>query len=208
MTELLKTIFDAIGNPVLVAIIASFALTVLILWRLFEKQRELFKTQHEFIRERIDLYKQENDELRRQIQSFRNENERLRSASSMIVEAVDELRAQPLLGQKQLDELQAISEAAKKAVEQSLPATKEVIENSSRMIEAVQQIAITNERALNVQIEGFAQLQGAIRERASDQQILAIVQELIHVVGENQRGLGDSIRELEERAQALRRRSS
>lgn len=208
MTELLKRIFDAIGNPVLVAIIASFALTVLILWRLFEKQRELFKTQHEFIRERIDLYKQENEELRRQIQAFRNENERLRSASSMIVDAVDELRAQPLLGQKQLNELQAISEAATKAVEQSLPATKEVIDNSSRMIEAVRNIAITNERALKIQIEGFAQLQAATRERASDQEILAIVQELIHVVGENQRGLGDSIRNLEERADAIRRHSS
>jgi type II secretory pathway pseudopilin PulG len=208
MTELLKRILDAIGNPVLVAVIASFALTVLILWRLFEKQRELFKTQHEFIRERMDLYRLENEELRRQILTFRNENERLRSTSSMIVNAVDELRAQPLLGQKQLEELQTISEAAKKAVEESLPATKEVIENSSRMIEAVQQIARTNEQALNIQIEGFGQLQHAIRERASDKEILAIVQDLIHLVGESQRGLGDSIRDLEERALSMRRRSS
>ena len=204
MIELLGRILDAIGNPVLVAVIASFALTVLILWRLFDKQRELFKTQNEFIRERMDLYKQENEELRRQLLTFRSENERLRNASSMIVGAVDELRAQPLLSQKQLDELQKISEAAKKAVEQSLPATKEVIANSSRMIEAVQRIARTNEQALEIQIGGFNHLQQAIRERSPDTEIAAVVQELIHLVGESQRELSDSIRNLEERARSIR----
>jgi hypothetical protein len=208
MTELLGRILDAIGNPVLVAVIASFALTVLILWRLFDKQRELFKTQNEFIRERMDLYKQENEELRRQILTFRSENERLRNTSSMIVDAVDELRAQPLLSQKQLDELQTISEAAKKAVEQSLPATKEVIVNSSRMIEAVQQIARTNEQALEIQIGGFNNLQRAIRDRSSDKEIAAIVQELIHLVGESQRELSDSVKNLEERARSIRANSS
>jgi hypothetical protein len=165
----------------------SFALTVLILWRLYDKQRELFQTQTEFIRERMDLYKQENEELRRQILAFRDENERLRNASSMIVDAVDDLRAQLLLSQKHLDELQTISEAAKMAVEQSLPATKKVIENSSRMIEAVQRIARANEQALEIQIGGFNNLQRAIRERAADKEIAAIVQELIHLVGESQR---------------------
>jgi hypothetical protein len=204
MTDLLGRIFDAIGNPVLIAVIASFALTVLILWKLFDKQRELFQTQTEFIRERMDLYKQENEELRRQILTFRSENERLRQASSMIVDAVDELRAQPLLSQKQLDELQTISSAAKMAVERSLPATKEVIANSSRMIEAVQLIARANEQALEIQIAGFNNLQQAIRERAEDKEIAAVVQEFIHLVGESQRGLNNSIRDLEERARLLR----
>jgi len=204
MTDLLGRIFDAIGNPVLIAVIASFALTVLILWKLFDKQRELFQTQTEFIRERMDLYKQENEELRRQILTFRSENERLRKASSMIVDAVDELRAQPLLSQKQLDELQIISSAAKMAVERSLPATKEVIENSSRMIEAVQLIARANEQALEIQVAGFNNLQQAIRERAEDKEIAAIVQEFIHLVGQSQGGLSNSIRDLEERARSLR----
>lgn len=203
MTDLLGRIFDAIGNPVLVAVIASFALTVLILWRLFDKQRELFQTQTEFIRERMDLYKQENEELRRQILTFRSENERLRNSSSMIVNAVEELRAQPLLSQKQLDELQAISEAAQKAVEQSLPATKQVIENSSRMIEAVQRIAMTNAQALEIQMEGFTNLQLAIKERAADKEIAAIVKELIHLVGQSQERLSISIRDLEERARSI-----
>ena len=151
----------------------------------------------------MDLYKQENEELRRQLLTFRSENERLRNTSSMIVDAVGELRAQPLLSQKQLDELQTISEAAKKAVEQSLPATKEVIANSSRMIEAVQQIARTNEQALEIQIGSFNHLQRAIRERSSDTEIAVIVQELIHLVGESQRELSDSIRNLEERARVI-----
>src|SRR5580765_8602869 len=120
MIELLKRLLDIIANPVLVAVIVSFVMTVLILWRLFEKQ-------HDFIKERVELLRQENEDLRRQIQIFKEENERLRNASSMIVTAVDELRAQPLLSQKQLEELHTISEAARKAVEQSLPATREVI---------------------------------------------------------------------------------
>jgi hypothetical protein len=210
MTELLGRIFDGIGNPVLIAVIASFALTALILWKLFDKQRELFDKQRElfqdqteFIRERMDLYKQENEELRRQLVTFRSENERLRNTSSMIVDAVDELRAQPLLSQKQLDQLQVISETAKIAIEQSLPATRKVIENSSRMIEAVQQIANNNEQALEIQIVGFDNLQRAIRERAPDKEIAAIVKELIHLVGESQRGLSNHIRDLEERARAI-----
>jgi len=214
MNELLGRIFDAIGNPVLVAVVASFALTVFILWKLYEKQRELFQThyekqtelfqtQHDFIQQRMDIYKKENEELRGQIQAFRDENERLRTASSMIVGAVDELRAQPLLSQKQLDELQTISESAKLAVEQSLPATKNLIENSSRMIQAVQQIASANEQALQIQIGGFDNLQRAIRERAADNEIAVIVQELIHRVGESQRELSDSVRELEERARSI-----
>jgi hypothetical protein len=43
------------------------------------------------------------------------------------------------------------------------------------MIEAVQQIARTNERALEIQIGGFDHLQRAIRERSPDKEIAAIV---------------------------------
>lgn len=203
MTELLSRILDALGNPVLIAVAANFVLTILLLWKFYEKQRELFLTQTEFIRDRIELYKQENEELRRQIQTFREENERLRKTSSLIVNAVDDLRAQPLLSQKQLDELQTISNAARIAVEQSLPATKEMLENSVHIIDAVHRIAQANEKTLQIQIAGFNNLERAVQERAGDQEIAAIVQELVHLVGESQRGLGARIRDLEERAGAL-----
>jgi len=198
MTGLIERLLNAISNPVIVTIIISFILTLIVLWKLFEKQ-------HDFIKERVELLRQENEDLRKQIQIFREENERLRNASSIIVRAVDQLQSQPILGQKQLEELHGISESIKKAVEQNLPASRALIESAQSITDELRKIAELNELSIGNQSDMIHGLQYAIEKRASDADILLIVQQLINVVGQSQQQLGGSISKLEQQAQALLR---
>jgi ABC-type transporter Mla subunit MlaD len=171
-------------------------LTLVVLWKLFEKQ-------HDFIKERVELLRQENEDLRKQIQIFREENERLRNTSSMIVRAVDQLQSQPILGQKQLEELYGVSEAIKKAVEQNLPASRALIESTQSVTHELRKIAELNELSIVNQSQMIDNLQRAIKRRASDEDILMIVQQLIRIVGQSQRQLGESVSNLEQQTEAL-----
>lgn len=214
MTDLLGKLLDKIADPVLVAVIISSVLVIFVLWRFFGKHYDFVEGQvdilkkvneesQKFIRERVDMLRQENEDLRKQIQIFRDENERLRKASSMLAEAVEQIRAQPLLSKQQVEELHVISERAEKAAEANLPATREVIESSLRLIQAVRQIENLNEMSLSIQEQGFSRLERAITERSSDRDVIEIVQQLIHLIGESQHTLGGRIMQLEDQARKL-----
>jgi hypothetical protein len=214
MTDLLGKLLDKIADPVLVTVIISSVLVVFLLWRFFGKHYEFVRGQvdilkqvneesQKFIRERVDMLRQENEDLRKQIQIFRDENERLRKASSMLAEAVEQIRAQPLLTEQQLEELHVISERAKQAAENNVPATREVLESSLRLIEAVREMENISGMSLNIQREGFSRLEHAISERAPNREVIEIVQQLIHLIGESQHTLGDRIMQLEEQARRL-----
>jgi len=198
MADLIGKLLSIISDPVVITVIVSFGITITVLWKLFEKQ-------HEFIRERVELLRQENEDLRRQIQIFREENERLRKASAMLVNAIEDLRAQPLLTQKQLDELRTISETAKQAADQSLPATRALIDRSSLLVDEIRHIVKINEHSLMIQKDGFNQLAAALERRASNQEIIKILGDLIEIVGHSQQKLGDGIMQLEERARKLQK---
>jgi hypothetical protein len=213
MIELLGKLLDRI-DPVLAAVIISFVLTIFVLWRFFGKQHEFFREQADTWKQDASLWKQDNEELRKQIQFFRGEiqlfkeeNDRLRKASSMLVVAVEQIQAQPLLGEQQIEELRMIAETAKRAVLENLPVTNEVVKSSIRIFEAVQEINRMNEISLSIQKEGFGKLENAIRESASNQDVIAITQQLIHLIGENQRGLADRIMELDQQARELSSKS-
>ncbi|HJP95835.1 MAG TPA: hypothetical protein VJ843_00530 [Candidatus Saccharimonadales bacterium] len=204
MAELLKKLLETASNPVIVIIILLFALTITVLWRLFEKQHDfirervelLFQKQHDFIRERLEILKTENEHLQRQVKSFREDNEKLhlqmqvfreennqlRKASSAIVRAVEDLQKQPLLYQQHIDEINTL--------------TREVAESL--------------QRNASIQLEAFyslrEDLKRAVRERASEEDIVSIIQELVSIVGYSQResseriiDLGTKVRKLLER---------
>jgi hypothetical protein len=215
MTDLLGKLLDKITDPTLVVLIISFALAIFIVWRFFEKQHAFVREQvdilkqvneesQKFIRERVDMLRQENDDLRKQIQIFRDENDRIRKASSTLIKAVEQIQAQPLLTKQQIDELHIITERAKQAAENNPLLAREFAAISSRLIEAVRE---SGSMSLSVQQEGFSRLEHAISVRASDREVIDIVQQLIHLIGESQRRLGDRIMELEEQALRLSRKN-
>lgn len=198
MADLIGKLLNIISDPVVVTVVVSFGITITVLWKLFEKQ-------HDFIRERVELLRQENEDLRRQVQIFREENDRLRKVSTMLVNAVEDLRAQPMLTQKQLDELRAISETAKQAAAQNIPATRALIDKSSLVVDEIRHIVEINQHSLMIQKDGFNQLAAALEQRGSNQEILKILSDLIEIVGHSQQKLSDSIMQLEERVQKIKR---
>ena len=86
------------------------------------------------------------------------------------------------------------------------PLFKSALEESASVWQRTGEVP--NEQSLSIQSEGFHNLQRAITERASDQEILKIIQRLIHLFGESQRGIGRGIEDLEQQAHDLLSRRS
>jgi len=101
MDTFIEKLLTVVGDPVIIAIILAFGITIGVLWRLFTKQ-------HEFIRERLDLLRQENQDLRQHIEALRTENERLKSLSGQIQAVVVTLREQSSVSENALQRIVAV----------------------------------------------------------------------------------------------------
>ena len=88
MIELFSKILSLISDPTVVVILLCFALTLVLIWKLFGKQ-------YEFVKDRLEMLSKENENLRTQIETFRQENERLGKSTAMISGFVRDLQSQP-----------------------------------------------------------------------------------------------------------------
>jgi hypothetical protein len=127
MDVLLKKLLEIVSDPIIIAIILAFGITIGILWRLFAKQ-------HEFIRERVDLLRQENQDLRRHIEELRTENERLKSLSGQIQAVVVTLREQSSMSENALERIVAVERKLLPELSSSLATVSESSQASAHHI--------------------------------------------------------------------------
>ncbi|MBI4469735.1 MAG: hypothetical protein HY650_10485 [Acidobacteria bacterium] len=130
MDTLLEKLLEVIGDPVIIAVVLAFGITIGVLWRLFTKQ-------HEFIRERVELLRQENQDLRKQVEQLRTENERLKNLSSQIQAVVVTLREQSSISENALERIVSVERRLLPELRSSLADVAERSERSDHQLVSV-----------------------------------------------------------------------
>ena len=192
MVELLSKIVGLVRDPVLVAVVLSFGLTVILIWKLFDKQ-------YEFVQARLDMMQRENEELRKQIAVFRQENERLRQATQMISIVVEDLRAQPQKIERQLAEIDTLGSQLAKG----MTARDAQVEQLKSFFDATL-IAISNQNSQFTTIQsGFERLELALQKLGPSRELVQLIRQTLQALRDNQHRSLASLDEIEGHAAAF-----
>lgn len=164
MDTLLEKLFSVVSDPVVIAVIIAFGITIGVLWRLFTKQ-------HDFIRERLELLRQENQDLRTHIDELRTENERLKSLSGQIQAIVVTLREQSSMSEEVLGQIVAVERKVLPELTSSLTTVSETSQRSAYEISsALKEVSKVIPRLLagRKEVEELAKLVESIAHASQD----------------------------------------
>ena len=176
MEALIKKMLESISDPVLIVVIIGFSITIVMLWRIFEKQ-------HDFFKERVDLLRQENEDLRIQLKEFKEENERLINTSRKMSSILHELQKQPLLSKETTESLSLVAQKADELFifNQEINAT---IQKASKELQSnlksIEHISFDSSSKIQI---GIKQIENVINKKErSNEQISIVLNDLVEFI--------------------------
>ena len=176
MEALINKMLESISDPVLIVVIIGFSITIVMLWRIFEKQ-------HDFFKERVDLLRQENEDLRIQLKEFKEENERLINTSRKMSSILHELQKQPLLSKETTESLSLVAQKADELFifNQEINAT---IQKASKELQSnlksIEHISFDSSSKIQI---GIKQIENVINKKErSNEQISIVLNDLVEFI--------------------------
>lgn len=134
-----------------------------------------YDKQHEFLRERLEYLRQANEDFRRK---------------------VEELKDQMTAFEEENRKLRDISSVL-------AGVARELQDYPTLTSDQLRQLLGTFESLVSSQHQGFARLEAAVKQRAPDREVPAILQQLIDVIAQTRREAGAQLQDLRSRARRL-----
>jgi chromosome segregation ATPase len=198
MVELFSKFVSLFRDPVLIAVVVSFGLTLFVVWKLFDKQ-------YEFVKARLDMLLKENEDLRKQIELFRQENDRLRQSTKMISIVVEDLRTQPQKIEKQLAGIDTLHSQLVRGLTASEAQAQQL---RSFLSDLLNEVSSQNVAAAHIQKEAFYRLEAAISNLAPQRELIDLIRHMFSALRDNQIHSMKTLEEIERQAAALMGKAS
>jgi hypothetical protein len=197
MDKLFEKIFSIIGDPTIIAIISAFAITIIILWRIFDKQ-------HQFIKERLDLMRQENADLRKQLSSFKEENEKLKNVTNSLKIFSNTLQKQPLLSEETTISLKILSDKTKNIMECNDDLKQSIYSAINSMQSGIESMNYSSEKSSKYILEGIRELEHVVvKKERTNEEISIVVNKLVDYIAISESEKKERLTNLKEMAQKL-----
>jgi predicted RNase H-like nuclease (RuvC/YqgF family) len=189
MMELMGRLLNLVRDPTVVVTVVTAALILLVMRRFYEQQHAFLKEQMDYLRRSYD---EQHSFLSERLGLLRQENEAFRHR-------VEELTAQMKLVQEENQRLKSLTA--------TFTALARQIQESPSLSDAlVRELRQFSELTASIQHSGFARLEAALRDRAADREVIAIVHELVEAIGDSQSATAQRLRALETRTRGLAER--
>jgi regulator of replication initiation timing len=197
MDKFIEKIFEIVGDPTIIVIISAFIITIIILWRFFNKQ-------HQFIKERLDLMRQENEDLRKQLSSFKEENEKLRIVTNSLNTFSNTLQKQPLLSEETTISLKILSEKTKSVIEFNEDLKHSIFSVIGVVRSEIQSQIYSSEKSSKYIYDGIKELENIIsKKERTNEEISIVINKLVDYINTSASEKNEQLKNLKEMAQRL-----